>query len=118
MSEIENNKSDMSYVSIEKQMSARKEKRLEAYKRRQTLKKALAVLAVLGIGAAGIARVDAVMSDKDKTDVKPTTTTTLEYDEVTYDDYIDYVQETNGVISEEGYKAFMEEHNTSKGARK
>lgn len=111
-------KVSIEYAAFAKRKEERKEKRLDDLKRRNTLKKAIAVISVVAIGGAGLAYVDHQMSDKDKID-KPSYSTEQEVDSSVYDAYVDYVQETNGTLSQEGYKAFAEDYNesSSRGAR-
>lgn len=106
------------YAALDRQKAIRKEKRLADLQRRNTIKKAMAVLSVAAIGAAGLAYANHQMSDKDKID-KPSYSTEQEVDSSVYDAYVDYVQETNGTLSQEGYAEFAKEYNesSSRGAR-
>lgn len=107
------------YVTYEAQRAARSERRLEAERRRQKIKRAIAIATVIGLGAVGINHVDKQMSDRDKyrEEVQPTKVE-QQYENSLYDDYVDYVQETNGTLSQEGYKQFAETYSdSSKGAR-
>ena len=107
------------YVTYEAQRAARSERRLEAERRRKKIKRAIAIATVIGLGAIGINHVDKQMSDRDKyrEEVQPTKVE-QQYENSLYDDYVEYVQETNGTLSEEGYKQFVENYSeSSRGAR-
>lgn len=110
---------DDRYKQYKEQKTQRSERRLEAQKRRQKIKRAIAIAVVVALGAIGINHVDKQMSDRDKNreEVQPTKVE-QQYENSMYDEYVDYVQETNGTLSEEGYKQFAETYSdSSKGAR-
>lgn len=99
-------------AAFDRQREIRKERRLDALKRRTAIKRAIVVASMVAVGTVGIGAVSNNLSHDEKIDDN-SVKAEQQIDQVTYEDYVKYVQDTNGTMSEEGYKAFIEQHNSS-----
>ena len=99
-------------AAFDRQREIRKERRLDAVKKRTTIKRAIVVASMVAVGTVGIGAVSKNLSHDEKID-DSSVKVEQQIDQVTYEDYVKYVQETNGTMSEEGYKNFIEQHNSS-----
>ena len=104
------------YVKFEEQRAIRHEKRLSDQKRRDIIKKAIAISLVPVFTASGLIYANNQMSHDDKLDNGGKTKTEQQYDEnkaveeVNYDDYVEYTQVTGEPMSQEGAKEFEDKY--------
>lgn len=111
-------KDDENYEEYETQREKRSKERLDRKKRREIIKRAIAVVVALGVAVAAGAYAKDKLSSTDKYDKEGNANN----NEKTYEEYIDYVNEQNasGIpieITEEGYKAYVDTQSQSKGSR-
>lgn len=106
------------YAVYQAQKSVRSERRLAEEARRDLMKKVIAIVTAIGIGAAGVGYTVSQNWDKIKELLPSSFNVEQQYEDSTYSDYVDYVKETNGTFSEEGYRNYVENQNDgeSRGA--